>query len=123
MSPEATVEAAPVAEVAPEAAAEAAPVAEVALEVVAEAAPEVVAEETPAQVEVEAPEASEPEMSFEQALEEFEAGEGGVRTTEEMLKRKADRRKRQTLEYDEELGKVVAKRKRKAGRARDEWDA
>ena len=123
VSPEATVEAAPVAEVAPEAAAEAAPVAEVALEVVAEAAPEVVAEETPAQVEVEAPEASEPEMSFEQALEEFEAGEGGVRTTEEMLKRKADRRKRQTLEYDEELGKVVAKRKRKAGRARDEWDA
>lgn len=61
----------------------------------------------------------EPEISFEQALAEFEAEE---ESPEEKLKRKADRRKRTILEYDEELGKVVAKRKRKGGR-RPEWEA
>ncbi|MBI5031305.1 MAG: transcription termination/antitermination protein NusA [Chloroflexi bacterium] len=61
----------------------------------------------------------EGEQTFEQAWEEFEAEEGEDLTPEEMLKRKADRRKRQTLVFDEKLGKVIAKRKRKGGRARD----
>ena len=39
-----------------------------------------------------------------------------------MKKRKEDRRKRQMLVFDEKLGKVVAKRKRKAGRVRDWTD-
>jgi len=68
---------------------------------------------------VEAPTA-EPELTFEQALAEFEA-EGEEESPEERLKRKADRRKRTTLEYDERLGKVVAKRKRKDGR-QIEWE-
>ncbi len=66
----------------------------------------------------------ESEMTFAQAWEEFEAEEDAVEgeTPEEALKRKADRRKRQTLVFDEKLGKVVAKRKRKGGRARGDWE-
>lgn len=61
-----------------------------------------------------------PEQSFEEAWEEFEAEAGDEDISpEELRKRKEDRRKRQTLVFDEKLGKVVAKRKRKAGRARD----
>lgn len=62
-----------------------------------------------------------PEQTFEEAWEEFEAEEEAVEgeTPEEARKRKDDRRKRQMLVFDEKLGKVVAKRKRKAGRARD----
>jgi len=110
-APEAQV-AAPevVAPVAPEATpAEPAPVA-------AEVAPEQPVE-IPAPVEVPAP---EPEQTFEQALAEFEAEEEEV-SPEERLKRKADRRKRTMLEFDERLGKVVAKRKRKGGR-QQEWE-
>ncbi len=62
-----------------------------------------------------------PEQSFEEAWEEFEAEEEGL-SPEEAKKRKDARRKRQTLVFDERLGKVVAKRKRKAGRARDVID-
>jgi len=62
--------------------------------------------------------APEPEITFEQALAEFEAEEEDI-SPEEKLKRKADRRKRTTLEFDEKLGKVVAKRKRKGGRQQD----
>jgi len=78
-------------------------------------------EETPAPAEelTSAP-APEPEISFEQALAEFEAEEEGL-SAEEKLKRKAERRKRMILEFDEKLGKVVAKRKRKGGR-RQEWE-
>ena len=84
----------------------------------AEAAVPVVEGELPAG---EAP--VEGEQTFEQAWEEFEAEEGDeLLTPEEMLKRKADRRKRQTLVFDETLGKVVAKRKRKGGRAKDWQD-
>jgi N utilization substance protein A len=76
----------------------------------AETAPtETVAPETPAV----------PEQTFEEAWEEFEAEEG--ETPEEAKKRKDDRRKRQTLVFDEQLGKVVAKRKRKAGRVKG-WE-
>jgi len=60
----------------------------------------------------------EPDISFEQALAEFTDDE---ELYEEKFKRKMDRRKRVILEYDEELGKVVAKRKRKGGR-RQEWE-
>ncbi len=59
-----------------------------------------------------------PEQTFEEAWEEFEAEEEGL-SPEEAKKRKDARRKRQTLVFDERLGKVVAKRKRKSGRARD----
>ncbi|MBI4785535.1 MAG: transcription termination/antitermination protein NusA [Chloroflexi bacterium] len=61
-----------------------------------------------------------PEQTFEEAWEEFEAEAGDEElSAEELKKRKEDRRKRQMLVFDEKLGKVVAKRKRKAGRARD----
>lgn len=77
--------------------------------------------QAPAEPQQEAPSeapAPEPEISFEQALAEFEEDE---ELLEEKFKRKADRRKRVLLEYDEELGKVVAKRKRKGGRRQD-WE-
>lgn len=103
----------------------AAPVEELApTETVAEAAPEVATEPAEAVAEPETPPAEfqEPEKTFEEALEEFEAEEAiEGETPEEALKRKADRRKRQTLVYDEKLGKVVAKRKHKAGRKPD-WE-
>jgi N utilization substance protein A len=81
-----------------------------------------VATETP--VEGEAAIVPGTEKTFAQAWEEFEAEEEAIEgeTPEEALKRKADRRKRQTLVFDEKLGKVVAKRKRKAGRVRDWQD-
>ncbi len=61
-----------------------------------------------------------PEQTFEEAWEEFEAEAGDEDlSAEELRKRKEDRRKRQTLVFDEKLGKVVAKRKRKAGRVKD----
>lgn len=94
--------------------------------VIAEVSPEPLAtteiapeqpEATPALAEATPP---EPELTFEQALAEFEAEEEGV-SPEEKLKRKADRRKRTTLEFDEKLGKVVAKRKRKGGR--QDWES
>ncbi len=76
--------------------------------------------ETPVAAEGE-PIAPGSEKTFEQAWEEFEADEEAVEgeTPEEALKRKADRRKRQMLVFDETLGKVVAKRRRKGGRTRD----
>ncbi|CAG0967511.1 Transcription termination/antitermination protein NusA [Anaerolineae bacterium] len=58
---------------------------------------------------------------FGQALEAFEAEEGEDESPEDALKRKAGKKKGQTLVFDESLGKVVVKRKRKGGRARDEW--
>ncbi|MCX7838986.1 MAG: transcription termination factor NusA [Anaerolineae bacterium] len=62
----------------------------------------------------------EPEISFEQALAQFEEDE---ELYEEKFKRKADRRsKRVILEYDEELGKVVPKRKRKGSRRQEDWE-
>lgn len=65
-----------------------------------------------------APVATEPEQTFEEAWAEFEAEEEDL-SPEEAKKRKDNKRKRQTLVFDESLGKVVAKRKRKEGRARD----
>lgn len=83
--------------------------------------PTPVVETPPSVVEAPAP-ASEPEpdISFEQALAQFEEDE---ELYEEKFKRKADRRsKRVILEYDEELGKVVPKRKRKGGRRQEDWE-
>lgn len=96
----------------PETPAEAAPSAEAP---VAEAAAPATAVEPSAEAA-----ATEPEQTFEQAWEEFEAEEGDEDLSpEEILKRKADRRKRQLLVFDESLGKVVAKRRRKGKRAQD----
>ena len=88
------------------------------------AAKEIVAEETLATVQTEpvAEAAPEPDQSFAEALAEFEAEEDESNLSEEeMLKKKADRRKRQTLVFDESLGRVVAKRKRKGGRVKG-WE-
>ncbi|MCI0474957.1 MAG: transcription termination factor NusA [Anaerolineales bacterium] len=88
--------------------------------VVEAVAPEQPVEAAAPSEELPAPDATppEPEITFEQALAEFEAEEEDI-SPEEKLKRKADRRKRTTLEFDEKLGKVVAKRKRKGGRQQD----
>jgi N utilization substance protein A len=40
----------------------------------------------------------------------------------ETIKKKKERQKRRQLVYDEELGEVVAKRRRKGARSRDDWD-
>jgi N utilization substance protein A len=96
---------------------------EIAPEVVVElVAAEVIAEPVATQVveEVAPVVEAEPEQTFEQALEAFEEGED--ESPEEMLKRKAGRKKGQVLEFDESLGKVVVKRKRKGGRERADWD-
>ncbi len=41
---------------------------------------------------------------------------------DETVKKKKERQKRRQLVYDEELGEVVSKRRRKGGRTRDDWD-
>jgi N utilization substance protein A len=102
---------------------------ETVVEPVAPAAPEpTMVEEppiapTPAVAEpiapAEPPSEPETEQTFEEAWAEFEDED---LTPEEMLKRKADKRKRQVLVFDEKLGKVVAKRRRKGRRSKeDEW--
>jgi hypothetical protein len=40
----------------------------------------------------------------------------------EPKKKKKERQKRRQLVFDEELGEVVSKRRRKGRRARDDWD-
>jgi N utilization substance protein A len=87
--------------------------------IVTEAPP---APETPAEPEPEA----EEEISFAEALEQFEqrqadvqVGEAGAEETEDdarLRKLKEDRRKRQMLVFDEKLGKVVAQKKHKGGK-------
>ncbi len=90
-----------------------------------EAAPAVVeeaaTEAAPAATEVqpEVTEVDEEPKTFAEALAAFEAEEDEDLTPEEKLKRKADKRKRQTLVFDAKLGKVVAKKKHKAGRQQD----
>ncbi len=88
-------------------------------------APEAVKEpapQAPAQAPEEAPTEQIPEQTFEEAWEEYVAESDEEESPEEERKRKEDRRKRQTLVFDENLGRVVAKRKRKAGRTRDWLD-
>lgn len=89
----------------------------------AEPAAQVEAVPTTPEPVVETPVEEPVPVSFAEALAEFEAedeDEAGL-SPEEKLKRKADKSKRQTLVFDEELGKVVAKRKRKSSRAQD-WE-
>ncbi len=64
-----------------------------------------------------------PEPEFEEDLEEPE-GELDEVTNEqdEERKRQESRRKRRQLVFDEDLGEVVAVRRRKKGREREEWD-
>lgn len=72
-----------------------------------------------AQPEVEtaaAPEEPEEELTFAEALAKFEEGEEEDTDPERERKRKEDRRKRQTLVFDEKLGKVVAQKKHKGAR-------
>jgi len=70
-----------------------------------------------------APEGATPE-TFAEALAEFEAEDedDANLSPEEKAKRKADKSKRQVMVFDEELGKVVAKRKRKSSRAQEDWE-
>jgi N utilization substance protein A len=94
-------------------------------EAVVAQAPEAVKEpapQAPAPAPEEAPVGQEPEQTFEEAWEEYVAESDEEESPEEERKRKEDRRKRQTLVFDENLGRVVAKRKRKAGRSRDWLD-
>jgi N utilization substance protein A len=78
--------------------------------------PAAVAAPAPAEVQPEVTEVEEEPKTFAEALAAFEAEEDEDLTPEEKLKRKADKRKRQTLVYDEKLGKIVAKKKHKSGR-------
>jgi N utilization substance protein A len=83
---------------------------------VAEAAP--VEEEAPAE-EVEAAEElaeEEPPPEHEEEAEMYEYEE------EDELEERRRREKRRELVYDEELGKMVARRHRKPGRRREDWE-
>lgn len=63
-----------------------------------------------------------PEPEFE---EEQEVPEGDLKVLneqEEERKKRDSKSKRRQLVFDEELGEVVAVRRRKKGRSRDEWD-
>jgi hypothetical protein len=59
---------------------------------------------------------SEIEDVEEGDLDELLAGGEGEQ------KKKKDRQKRRQLIFDEELGEVVAKRRRKGKRSREDWD-
>jgi N utilization substance protein A len=80
---------------------------------------------TPAPVAAPAEPEPEEELTFAEALEQFEqrqaqeSGEGEEPDDERTRKLKEDRRKRQTLVFDEKLGKVVAQKKHKGGK--DDW--
>ncbi len=64
-----------------------------------------------------------PEPEFEEELEEPEGDlEEVMNEQDEERKRRESRRKRRQLVFDEELGEVVAVRRRKKGREREEWD-
>jgi len=76
---------------------------------VVEVEPEIEVEEGPAVVLEPEEEILAPEIELE--LEEEELG-----------KKKKRRAKKRTYVYDEELGEVVAKRRRKPGRRREEWE-
>lgn len=56
------------------------------------------------------------------ASESGELGEDGEELDEEELERRRDRQRRRQLVYDEDLGRVVAKRRRKGGRAKNRWE-
>jgi N utilization substance protein A len=102
-------------------------VAEVAAPEVEEVAEEVV-EAAPAEEEVaveeaepaEEPPEEEPTLKPEEEEEIYEYEE--EEEEEDELEERRKREKRRELVYDEELGKMVAKRHRKPGRRREEWE-
>jgi N utilization substance protein A len=108
------------------------PVEEVEEEVVEPAAPKIeeVAEEVAEAVPVEEEVLVEEMKPTEEPLEEekpsleYEEEEEGIYEYEEKdeLEERKKREKRRELVYDEELGKMVAKRHRKPGRQREEWE-
>ena len=59
-------------------------------------------------------EEEEPTLEYEEEEELYEE--------EDELEERRKREKRRELVYDEELGKLVAKRHRKPGRRREEWE-
>ncbi|MCA9889026.1 MAG: transcription termination/antitermination protein NusA [Anaerolineae bacterium] len=64
------------------------------------------------------------ETDFEQMLVEFnyEDGDELYDQTEEQRSRKKGKNKRRQLVFDEDMGEVVSKRRRKGSRKRNEWD-
>jgi hypothetical protein len=64
----------------------------------------------------EAIEEEEPIAEYKEEEEIYEYEE------EDEVEERRKREKRRELVYDEELGKVVAKRHRKPGRRREEWE-
>ena len=63
-----------------------------------------------------------PEPEFEEELEQPEGDLDSLNEQDEERKRRDSKLKRRQLVFDEELGEVVAVRRRKKGRDRDEWD-
>ena len=63
-----------------------------------------------------------PEPEFEEELEQPEGDLDSLNEQDEERKRRDSKLKRRQLVFDEELGEVVAVRRRKKGRERDEWD-
>ena len=105
------------------------PVEAVEEEVVEAAAPEVeeVAKETVEAVPVEEETVAEEVEPAEEPIEEEEPTleyeeEEEMYEEEDELEERRKREKRRELVYDEELGKLVAKRHRKPGRRREEWE-
>ncbi len=102
------------------------PVEAVEEEIVEPAAPKIeeVAEEVTEAMPVEEEVLVEEVEPTEEPLEEEEEEEEGIYEYEEKdeLEERKKREKRRELVYDEELGKMVAKRHRKPGRQREEWE-
>ncbi len=101
---------------------EAEPVMAEEVEAVADDSEEPVEAEVAPELEVEPEPESEPEvevpiMWIEDGEEDDELEEGERRSVKEK-----ERRKKRQLVYDEDLGEVVARRRRKPGRQRDEWE-
>jgi DNA-directed RNA polymerase alpha subunit len=100
------------------------PVEAVEEEIVEPAAPEIeeVAEEVAEAVPVEEEVPVEEVEPTEEPLEEEEEEEIIEYEDKDELEERKKREKRRELVYDEELGKMVAKRHRKPGRQREEWE-
>jgi N utilization substance protein A len=114
------VEEEPVAEVAAAEVTEAEPVIAEEVGAVTDAAEEPVEAEAAPEVEPE----PEPKPELEVAIQWYEGGaEGdGLEEPDDGKGKKKGQPKKRQLVYDEDLGEVVARRRRKPGRARDEWE-
>jgi N utilization substance protein A len=107
------------------------PVEAVEEEVVEVAAPEEVeeaaeemAEAAPVEEEVltEEMESAEEPLEEEESTLEYEEEEEGLYEEEDELEERRKKGKKRRLVYDEELGKTVARRRRKPSRSREEWE-